>query len=66
MSLNSGNLKKREYRSFSGGENESHPTLRLVRELVYSRWQASEPRNTLSRQSVLFQLNTALWDIENP
>ena len=34
MSLNSENLKKREYRSFSGGKNESHPALRLVRELA--------------------------------
>ena len=31
MSLNSENLKKREYRSFSGGKNESHPAaLRLL------------------------------------
>ena len=37
MSLNSENLKKREYRSFSGGKNESHPAaLRLVRENLSS------------------------------
>ena len=37
MSLNSENLKKQEYRSFSGGKNESHPAaLRLVRENLSS------------------------------
>ena len=39
MSMNSENLKKREYRSFSGGKNESHPALRLVRELACSKYK---------------------------